>query len=284
MGGKPHPLGLIIGLAGAALTFYAVFNLLSSTGCIAILTAGGCGAPAVPPTLVLPLGIILAAVGAWTGGRMVVLAALFEAIGLAALAVGALGLMPFMPTFPWLFGIMFCLGGLVPLFGGVALGRIGAAKQAQAMELMRSGTRGIGTIVDVQDTGVSINNNPRIVIRMRIEPLDGSAAVERSKTVLVSRVAIPRAGERYPAFFDPADPHKWMYATAMDGQAPAEVRDLFARAAAGSGGGHASAPAAESDGGAVAELARLSELWKAGALSDTEFAHAKARLLARIGG
>jgi hypothetical protein len=230
---------------------------------------------------VLPLGIVLAAVGTWTGGGRIVFAALFEAIGLAALAVGALGLMPFMPTFPWIFGIMFCLGGLVPLFGGMALGRMGAAKQAQAMELMRSGTRGIGTIVDVQDTGVSINNNPRIVIRMRIEPVGGGAPVERSKTVLVSRVAIPRAGERYPAFFDPADPDKWMFATAMDDNAPAEVRDLFARAAAGSGGGPAAS--AGSDDNAVAELARLSELWKSGALSDAEFADAKARLLPRIG-
>ena len=118
---------------------------------------------------------------------------------------------------------------------------------------------------------------------MRIEPLDGWAAVERSKTVLVSRVAIPRAGERYPAFFDPADPDKWMYATAMDASAPAEVRDMFARAQAGGGAAPAAAAPAASDDNPVAELTRLSELWKAGALSDTEFADAKARLLPQIG-
>jgi hypothetical protein len=213
------------------------------------------------------------------GGGMIVFAALFLGIGLAALAVGALGLMPFMPIFPWLFGGMFFVGGLVPLFGGVALKRLGAAKQIQAAELMRSGTRGIGTIVDVSDTGVTINNNPRIVIRMRIEPLDGSAAVERSKSVLVSRVAVPRAGERYPAWFDPADPDKWMYGTDMEAGAPAEIRDMFARAQAGAG----TVAPAESDDSPVEELARLSELWKSGALSDAEFADAKARLLPRIG-
>jgi hypothetical protein len=187
--------------------------------------------------------------------------------------------MPFMPTFPWLFGGMFFVGGLVPLFGGVALKRLGAAKQIQAAELMRSGTRGIGTIVEVRDTGVTINNNPRILIRMRIEPLDGSAAVERSKSVLVSRVAVPRAGERYPAWFNPADPDKWMYGTDMEAGAPAEIRDMFARAQAGGG----TATPAESDDSPVEELARLSELWKSGALSDVEFADAKARLLPRIG-
>ena len=67
-------------------------------------------------------------------------------LGARVLAVGALGLMPFMPTFPWLFGGMFFVGGLLPLFGGAAMKRLGAAKQVQAAELMRSGTRGIGTV------------------------------------------------------------------------------------------------------------------------------------------
>jgi len=281
MGGKLRPIGLIVGLFGAGLTFYALFSLFASVGCISAFDAGGCAGSPVSPMLVLPLGIILAVAGMLMGGRFIVFAALFLAIGLAALTVGALGLMPFMPSFPWIFGMMFCLGGLVPLFGGAALKRMGAAKQAEAMELVHSGRRGIGTIVEVSDTGVSINNNPRVLIRMRIEPLDGSPAVERSKTALVSRVAIPRAGERYPAFFDPADPDKWMFATAMDENAPADVRDLFARAAAGSGGG--AAPPAGHDDGAVAELTRLSELWKTGALSDAEFADAKARLLPQIG-
>ena len=283
MQGKLRPIGLIVGLAGAGLTFYALFSLFASLGCISSFAAGGCAGPAVSPFAVLPLGIILAAAGMLMGGRFLVFSALFLAIGLAAIAAGAFGFMPMMPSFPWIFGTMFVLGGLFPLFGGAVLGRMGAAKQAEAMELVRSGKRGIGTIVEVSDTGVSINNNPRVVIRMRIEPLDGSPAVERSKAALVSRVAIPRAGERYPAFFDPADPDKWMFATAMDDNAPADVRDLFARAAAGGGAPAAAAAPAESDGGAVAELARLSELWKTGALSDGEFAEAKAQLLPQIG-
>ena len=279
MGGKLRPVGLITGLAGAGLTAYALFTLLASAGCIPGFKDAGCSAPVLSPMLALPLGIVLATAGMVMGGGMIVFAALFLAIGLAALAVGALGLMPFMPSFPWLFGGMFFVGGLVPLFGGVALKRLGAARQVQAAELMRSGTSGIGTIVDVSDTGVTINNNPRIVIRMRIEPLDGSPVVERSKSVLVSRVAVPRAGERFPAWFDPADPDKWMYGTDMQAGAPAEIRDMFARAQAGGG----TAAPAESDDSPVEELARLSELWKSGALSDSEFADAKARLLPRIG-
>jgi hypothetical protein len=184
--------------------------------------------------------------------------------------------MPDMPSFPWLFGGIFFACGLLPLFLGLVLGRVGAAKQAMAAELMRTGAKGIGTILEVGDTGVTVNDNPRILIRMRIEPVDGSAAVERSKKVTVSRVAVPRVGERYPAWFDRTDPDKWMFATDMEEGAPAEVKEMFARARAG-------AATDLSEGGPVEELASLTALWKDGALTDAEFADAKARLLPRIG-
>ena len=124
-----------------------------------------------------------------------------------------------------------------------------------------------------------------MVVRMRIEPIDGSAAVERDKTSTVSRVAMPRVGERYPVWFDRADPEKWMFATEMDAGAPAEARELFARARAGAGPSSfgAGAAAERAEDGPVEELARLTGLWKDGALTDSEFADAKARLLPRIG-
>jgi hypothetical protein len=193
-----------------------------------------------------------------------------------------------MPFFPWLFGGLFFAGGLLP-FALVAFGkRSAAAKQVMAAELMRSGVRGIGTITGVTDTGITINNNPRVTITMRIDPTDGTAAVERRKTVTVSRVQIPQAGARYPAWFDRNDPDKWMYGTDLDpSAASAEVKDMFARAAApppaGAKFGAEGGLAAGADDSPVEELASLTELWKSGALTDTEFAEAKARLLAKIG-
>jgi len=174
----------------------------------------------------------------------------------------------------------------VPLFGGLALRRLGAHRMMMAGELMSGGTRAIGTIVQVTDTGMTINDNPRVTVRMRVAPLDGSPPVERTKTVTVSRVAIPRAGERFPVWFDRADPDKWMWGTDMQAGAPAEIREMFALARDGSGDGDGAA--ADDDGadgadGPVEELARLSRLWKDGALTDREFADAKARLLPRIG-
>lgn len=274
MGGKQRIRGLIVGLAGAGLTGYSMFTLLSTGVCVGA-RIGQCSD--FPTGLVL--GLLLATAGMLMGGGFLIFSGLFMAIGGAALAVGALGLMPDMPSFPWLFGGMFFVCGLLPLFMGVVLRRAGAAKQAMAAELMRSGVRGIGTIVEVGDTGTTINENPRIIIRMRIAPDDGSAPVERAKKALVSRVAVPRVGERYPAWFDRADPDKWMFATDMDATAPAEVKEMFARARAGAAG-----EAADRVGdGPVEELAGLTALWKEGALTDAEFADAKARLLPRIG-
>jgi len=68
MGGKLRPIGLIVGLLGAGLTYYALFSLFASVGCISAFAAGGCAGPAVSPMLVLPLGIILAVAGMLMGG------------------------------------------------------------------------------------------------------------------------------------------------------------------------------------------------------------------------
>lgn len=287
MGGGKNALGLIVGLLGCALTGYALFTILASAGCAGSLDMA-CAGDVFSSVWMLPVGVIAAMAGMFMGGGFIVFSGLFLAIGIGALLVGILGLMPDMAFFPWLFGGLFFAGGLLPFLGGLFMKRSAAAKQVMAAELMQSGVKGVGTIVGVTDTGITINNNPRITIRMRIEPLDGSAPVERLKTVTVSRVQIPQAGARYPAWFDRNDPDKWMYGTDLDpAAASAEVKDLFARAAAGgasaplvTGGANA---AGDAGPGPVEELESLTELWKSGALTDSEFAAAKARLLARIG-
>lgn len=279
-------LGLLVGLAGCALLGWALFNVFTAA-CIEsaamVRATMTCSSnPSGWVALALPAGIILAMIGMFLGGGFLVFGALFVSIGLSALIPTMLGLMPNMELFGWLFGGIFFLCGLLPFVGGVVLRKAGAAKQEMAEQLMVTGTRAVGTIVEVRDTGMTINDNPRVAIRMRVAPLDGSAPVERSKTVTVSRVAIPRAGDRFPVWYDRNDPEKWMYGTDMEASAPAEVKEMFARARGSDAGGAAGAAAEEEDG-PVGELAKLTELWKDGALTDREFADAKARLLPRIG-
>jgi hypothetical protein len=163
------------------------------------------------------------------------------------------------------------------------------SKKAKAEDLMTNGARGVGTITDVRDTGTTINDNPRVKITFRIEPLDGSAAFDAVKTKTVSRVRIPQAGGRYPIFYDPADTDTFAWVEVSDDQGRQTVVSMFGDAfgADGSGVGMpasavaAPAPVAEAED-PIEKIRKLDELRTAGVLSDDEFAEQKAKLLAQI--
>src|SRR3954469_990555 len=158
-------------------------------------------------------------------------------------------------------------------------------KRKQAEQLFETGSKGVGTVLQVQDTGMTINDNPRVKMAFRVEPLDGTPAFDAQKTTTVSRVEIPRQGDRYPVWYDPSDPaNTWAYATVADDNGRATMRQLFGDAAntfVGMGAPPAAAapvaPAAEAD--PMAQLERLAALHAQGALTDEEFAAQKAKLL-----
>jgi hypothetical protein len=58
--------------------------------------------------------------------------------------------------------------------------------------------------VDAADLGVAMT--------FRIEPLDGSPPFDAHKTTTVPRVSVPQAGQRYPVWYDPADPDEFAFA------------------------------------------------------------------------
>jgi hypothetical protein len=127
-------------------------------------------------------------------------------------------------------------------------------------ELRLAGVEAPAQIVDVADTGMTVNDNPRVLLRLRVEPA-GEEPFEVSRTLLVSRVKLPRVGERVTVWFDPEDRSRFTFANADvtdDGAAPAVPVDP------------------------VDQIARLAELRDAGALSEEEFAAAKQRLLAGL--
>src|SRR3954469_13997312 len=105
-------------------------------------------------------------------------------------------------------------------------------KRKQAEQLFETGSKGVGTVLQVQDTGMTINDNPRVKMAFRVEPLDGGAAFDAQKTSTVSRVEIPRQGDRYPIWYDPSDAaNTWAYATVADDNGRATMRQLFGEAA-----------------------------------------------------
>jgi hypothetical protein len=157
------------------------------------------------------------------------------------------------------------------------------SKKKQAAELFESGQKGAGTVISVQDTGMTVNDNPRVKMVFRVEPLDGSPPFDAQKTRTVSRIQIPRQGDRYPVWYDADDPTgTWAYALIDDDNGRATMRQLFGDVAESFVGMNAPAPPAPATAqgqDVVEQLKQLADLHSQGILTDDEFAAQKAKLL-----
>lgn len=125
-------------------------------------------------------------------------------------------------------------------------------------ELINTGKRARAVVVDVADTGTTVNNSPGIRVRLRVDP-PGEPPFELERKVVVSRLKLPRLGERVEVAYDPDDPDRFTFRTddlADDGLAAASEPDR------------------------VELLAKLAELRASGALTDEEFEAEKRRILA----
>jgi hypothetical protein len=121
-------------------------------------------------------------------------------------------------------------------------------------ELVHAGRRAPAVVVDVQDTGVTINDDPRVRVRLRVEP-EGEAPFELERKLLVSRLGIPRPGARVEVFYDPGDRDEFTF----------RIADLTDDAPAGHD--------------RLDRLALLGELRRDGVLTEAEFEAEKARIL-----
>jgi hypothetical protein len=156
------------------------------------------------------------------------------------------------------------------------------SKKKKAEDLMANGSKGAGTVVSVRDTGTTINDNPRVEMVFRVEPLDGGQAFDLTKKTTVSRVEIPRQGDRYPVWYDPQDSGRWAYATIADDSGRETMRQLFGDVSETFVGMNApGAPVAAAPGGqdTVEALKQLADLHTQGLLTAEEFAEQKAKLL-----
>jgi putative oligomerization/nucleic acid binding protein/uncharacterized protein DUF3592 len=158
------------------------------------------------------------------------------------------------------------------------------SKKKKAETLFATGSKGAGTVISVQDTGMTVNDNPRVKMVFRIEPVDGLPAFDAQKTTTVSRVQIPRQGDRYPVWYDPENPTKtWLYSMPADDNGRATIRQMFGDVAETFVGMNApGAPVAASAQSydTVEKLKQLADLHSQGILSDDEFSAQKAKLLA----
>ena len=156
------------------------------------------------------------------------------------------------------------------------------SKRKKAENLLQTGAKGAGTVISVQDTGMTVNDNPRVAMTFRIEPLDGSPVFDAQKTKTVPRLQIPRQGERYPVWYDPADPSNWAFAMIADDEGRATMRQMFGEVAdtfTGMNTPAPPAPGAQQGQDTVEQLKQLADLHAQGILTDEEFAAQKKKLL-----
>jgi hypothetical protein len=157
--------------------------------------------------------------------------------------------------------------GLAPLIGTFLIGR----KTERATHLADHGERARGRVLSVEDTGVTINDNPRVKITVLAEPT-GQPTFQVVKTVTVSRLSIPRQGDPVAVFY-------------IVGEPPEKAGISFDAAALNLVGLTPNDPpipqpsAFAPPGDRLAQLQKLADLRASGALTQEEFEREKARIL-----
>jgi hypothetical protein len=89
----------------------------------------------------------------------------------------------------------------------VAYSRTG---RTRAGRLARTGKRAEAVVEQAADTGITLNLARLVTFVLRVEPDDGPP-FEVRKRKLVSRIAVPRAGERVAIRYDPAKPEHFVF-------------------------------------------------------------------------
>jgi hypothetical protein len=162
---------------------------------------------------------------------------------------------------------------IAPLVGGVFM----RGKQARAADLLAHGRRAPGHVTEIHDTGVTINNNPRVKVTVRAEP-PGEPPFDVQKTFTASRVELPRVGDVCVVFYDPLDRSK-------TGITFDEVPGVTPPRAPSAEGAAAAAPARPAVGTPedVAErLTELDELRDKGVITQAERDAQRARILGQL--
>ena len=77
------------------------------------------------------------------------------------------------------------------------------ANQAQWVE--QSGIEAAADVIGVQDTGMTINNNPVVMLQLKVTTSAGTQ-FDTTGQVMVSRIAVPRAGDKIKIKYNPANP------------------------------------------------------------------------------
>lgn len=260
--------------SGLATVLALVAGWLVGWGIYHLMLIGSCSSPPGPGEVACPPGTF-GYVGALIGGIILGIATSVGSSGAGFIAIfGGIGVGGVLAGLSdrgegWFvfFGACFLLTPVLALLSLPFRG----LRRMRAARLMSEGIPAMGTVLAIEDTGVTINNNPRLRMRFRIEPSDGiTGPFEAEKTATVPRVALPRVGDRYPVWIDRDDPSTWMFAAGGgDGTASGTTLRRVVELAR-QGAAPAVPPHPVTD--VVGELNKLNELRLAGKITADEFA------------
>lgn len=274
MNRSPRLFGSLIGILSGWAVGTAIYHMLLTGSCS---TPPGPGEVACPPEMFqyafyMIGGIFGGVIGTIAGGSWLAFGSLFTGIGLGGVLAGLQPAEDGGQRWFIFFGACFLL---TPALGLLSLPFVGLHRM-RVKALMENGVQGVGEVLDIQGTGVTINDNPRVRMRFRIEPVHGAfAPYEATKTATVNRFNLPRAGDKYPVWIDPDDHQKFIFATGSQG-APMESTSLRKIVEAAKQGAQPS-PMPSLD--VVRELNTLNELRLTGKISADEFARRTSDLI-----
>jgi len=77
----------------------------------------------------------------------------------------------------------------------------------QQQWLAQNGLDATADVIMVTDTGATVNMNPVVVIQMKVTPAAGTPFDLTTQT-MVSRIAVPRAGDKIKIKYNPANPQQ----------------------------------------------------------------------------
>jgi hypothetical protein len=77
----------------------------------------------------------------------------------------------------------------------------------QQQWLAQNGADATAEVVSVQDTGATVNMNPVVLLVMKVTPAAG-APFDVTTQTMVSRIAVPRVGDKVKIKYNPANPQQ----------------------------------------------------------------------------
>jgi len=77
----------------------------------------------------------------------------------------------------------------------------------QQQWLAQNGLEATADVLMVTDTGATVNMNPVVLLQMKVTPAAG-APFDLTTQTMVSRIAVPRAGDKIKIKYNPANPQQ----------------------------------------------------------------------------